>query len=351
MVRLAELNLYDASDMEAARYYFQRVNPERLTSEDATVMRALSRRLAWQRISASELGLFDDNISFLRVDGDDLWVGTWNGGVSRHSVASGENRAFPLPASMSRSMVIADRKVWVGTAEGLVWFSKLTSRWDSVDEFQTPDARNVQALTLVGNDLFAGTLGNGLFRLRDGIWNSVASAGLPGGYITSLAADKKGERLLIGTMTLGLLILDRKTGEIRSLSHECPSFTGTNVGVILPDSTGRIWIGTYGDGLFLWNGAAEVQRFTRAGGKIGDDWILSACETPKGIYFGSFGGGVSFLGRTDGSWHAIGIADGLASADVTSIARIGPYVFFGTLGQGLSRFFEGYAESGYGAKL
>ena len=65
-----------------------------------------------------------------------------------------------------------------------------------------------------------------------------------------------------------------------------------------------------------------------------------ACETDRGIYFGSFGGGVSVFLKGAGSWRRFGISDGLASADVAAIAWRAPYVFFGTLGGGVSVYNE-----------
>ena len=56
---------------------------------------------------------------------------------------------------------------------------------------------------------------------------------------------------------------------------------------------------------------------------------------------GSFGGGVSVYLKSSGVWQRIGIADGLASIDVPAIAWRAPFVFFGTLGAGVSVYEEG----------
>jgi len=84
-----------------------------------------------------------------------------------------------------------------------------------------------------------------------------------------------------------------------------------------------------------------VDRFTRETGTlVGDDWILSSCETDRALYFGTFGGGVSVLSKADGSWRRIGIREGLGSLDVAAIAWKAPRVFFGTLGRGVSVYDE-----------
>jgi hypothetical protein len=169
----------------------------------------------------------------------------------------------------------------------------------------------------------------------------VYDGGYPGKFITCLAPDPGRKRLLIGTMTLGLLVMDGGSGAIRALEETHPEFTASNITAVLPDSTGRVWIGTYGEGLFSWSEGAEgIRSYTRDTGEIRDDWVLAACETPRGVYFGTFGGGVSVRVSRDGSWRTLGIGDGLASLDVTSIAYRAPYLFFGTLGAGVSRYNE-----------
>ncbi len=348
LLRAAELSLYQARDPEAARRYLRRVRPSRLAAEDSRGFRSLSVRLNWDLLTPQKLGLSDGNVSALRADGDDVWVGTWNGGVARYSLSSGESAAFPGPASTARSIEIADRRVWVGTFEGLRFYSKVTARWGGVDRFLTPEALKVQALAAFDGDLYAGTLGDGLLRLREGQWEQVRDGAYPGKFITCLAADPGRNRLLIGTMNLGLLILGKGSAGILSLEDVHPEFTASNITALLPDSAGRVWIGTYGEGLFSWSDGAEpIRSYTRHTGEIGDDWVLAACETPRGLYFGTFGGGVSVRASRDGSWRTLGIGDGLASLDITSIAYRAPFLFFGTLGAGVSR----YDEADDGAQL
>ncbi|MFI5367419.1 MAG: two-component regulator propeller domain-containing protein, partial [Spirochaetia bacterium] len=286
------------------------------------------------------LGLTDANISSLTVDGDDVWVGTWNGGVSRYSVSASHADPFPLPA-FSRSIEIADRRVWVGTAEGLAWYGKSSGRWGAEEDFQSPTLRKVQVVRQAGGSLYAGTLGDGLFRRGDSGWDQVSDGGLPGKFITCIAAEQGGRRLFIGTMNLGLVIYDPQTGDMSTLAETVPEFTAENIGTILPDSEGRVWIGTYGDGLSMWwPSRGTLRHFSKATKEISDDWVLASCETDRALYFGSFGGGVGVYVKETDSWKRLGIRDGLASLDVAAIAWRRPYVFFGTLGAGVSVYDE-----------
>jgi hypothetical protein len=344
LVHAAELSTYQLDDAARARAYFQRISGATFPPEELALYRQLRVRLLWATLSAKSLGLKDANVSSLRVDGDDLWVGTWNGGVSRYSVSAGSSDAFPTPP-YTRSIEVADRRIWIGTTEGLAWYGKGTARWGTEENPAADHPSSVQVVRLVAGRLYAGTLGDGLLRQGDSGWEQVSDGSLPGKFVTCIAEDTARGRLLIGTMNVGLVIMDLATGEMSTLSESVPSFTSENITTVLPARDGTIWIGTYGDGLAAWNPqSATVRQYTRAGAQIGDDWILSSCETDRALYFGSFGGGVSALSKADGSWRRIGIHDGLASLDIPAIAWRPPSVFFGTLGGGVSVYDE--AEDG-----
>ena len=199
----------------------------------------------------------------------------------------------------------------------------------------------MRVVRAAAGSLYAGTLGDGLLRQGSAGWEAVSDGSLPGKFITCIAEDSLRGRLLVGTMNVGLVILDLKTGAMSTLADSMPAFTAGNITTILPARDGRIWIGTYGEGLAVWTPAAStLTQYTKADGQIADDWILSSCETDRGLYFGSFGGGVSVLSKTDGSWRRIGIREGLASLDVPAIAWRPPSLFFGTLGGGVSVYDE-----------
>jgi ligand-binding sensor domain-containing protein len=245
-----------------------------------------------------------------------------------------------LPA-FSRSIEIADRRVWIGTAEGLAWYGKSSGRWGSEGDFQSATPRKVQVVRQAGGSLYAGTLGDGLFRRGDTGWDQVSDGDLPGRFITCMAEEPGGRRLFIGTMNLGLVIYDPQTGDMSTLAEIVPAFTAENIGTILPDSEGRVWIGTYGDGLSMWwPRKGTVWHYSKATKEIPDDWVLASCETDRALYFGSFGGGVGVYIKKTGSWRRLGIQEGLASLDIAAIAWHKPYVFFGTLGAGVSVYDE-----------
>lgn len=335
LLRAAAAESWLGDDERAAREHFRTVLPAALAGGDLELYRSLRVHLSWERLDPARLGLTDANISSLAVDGDDLWVGTWNGGTARWSLSAGVSAVFPSPA-YPRAFEPVDRRVWVATFEGLVSYARASGRWSVVPELQEPSPAKVQALESVGDDLYAGTLGDGLLRLHDGVWESVSDGAYPGRFVNCLNAD--GARLLVGTMDLGLLVLDTATGRFTSLSSRAPDFTARNVTTVLADR-GRVWIGTYGEGLWKWEGD-RISRYGRDTGEIGDDWVLASCRAAGGVWFGTFGAGASFVGD-DGRWRRLGAAEGLPSLDVAAIAWRAPFVFFGTLGAGVCAYWEG----------
>jgi hypothetical protein len=340
LLRAAELALYHAADPAGARAWFQRIDPASLPASDSSLYRAMAIRLLWSVLTADFLGIRDSNISCLRIDGDDLWIGTWNGGVARYSVSSGRHDSFAGP-SFSRSIEIADRRVWIGTAEGLAWYGKGTARWSAEPDFGPPTPRKVQVVRATSAGLFVGTLGEGLFRRGDDGWDPVTDGSLPGLFITSLAEDRARGALLIGTMNMGLIVMDEKSGAMSALSESSPGFSAENVTTILPAADGVIWIGTYGDGLYAWRpDEGALAHYTKDGTQLADDWILASAETDRALYFGSFGGGVSVLSKRQGTWRRVGISEGLTAMDIPAIAWRSPYVFFGTLGGGVYVYDE-----------
>jgi ligand-binding sensor domain-containing protein len=335
LVRAAAAETWLADDDPSAREHFRAVRSSGLDGTDIELYRSLRVRLAWDRLGPDRLGLTDANISALAVDGDDLWVGTWNGGSARWSLSAEVSTLFPVPA-YPRAFEPTDRRVWVATFEGLASCARASGRWSVVPELQEPSPVKVQALETSGDVLYAGTLGDGLLALRDGTWETVSDGGYPGRFVNCLAAD--GDRLLVGTMNLGLLVLDIPTGRFESLAALQPSFTARNVTTVLADR-GRVWVGTYGEGLWLWE-AGTIRRYGKDTGEIGDDWVLASCRTADGVWFGTFGGGASFAGD-DGRWRRLGVADGLPSLDVSAIAWRAPFLYLGTLGAGVCAWWEG----------
>jgi tetratricopeptide (TPR) repeat protein len=346
-LRLAEMALYERADPEGARHYLSSGRLTDLTAEDQSLLRRLVRRLQWRTLDPPALGLNDGNVSALAADGDDLWIGTWNGGVARYSAARGQATVFregsqTLTANTVRCLAVASGRVWIGTYQGLFVYSKAASAWQEVERFGGASPMRVETVVAAGERVFVGTLGDGLWVLDRGTWQRLSRGGLPGEFVTCLLAAE-GE-LLVGTMTLGVVILNLATGAMHSLDAVQAGLEARNVTMLIHDPPDTVWIGTYGSGLYQWDrGRRRIQRFSRADGQLSDDWVLCGVRGARGLYFGTFGGGVSLF--ADGRWRSVGLREGLAALDISSVAYLPPYVCFGTLGSGVCVLDESLGES------
>ena len=192
-----------------------------------------------------------------------LWLGTWDGGVSRFDTQSGEVETIEVPNDDIYSMMF-DRhgRLWVGT-----WGGGL-----SIIDVQTGDIRSVTAADEPGPSGLAHDIVYSLLEDDSGIvWLGTNGGGvnsyvpwenqfetfendpndpnsIPPGKINSIWVDSNSD-VWIGTYTGGIGHFDNKTGRIDRYSHDPddPSSLGNDiVNTMLRDSQGRLWVGTNG---------------------------------------------------------------------------------------------------------
>jgi hypothetical protein len=188
-----------------------------------------------------------------------------------------------LPGNRVLAVACDGEVYWFGTEAGL-------ARYDGV-EWQTFSAAEtdlspapVYALA-VGSDgrLWIGT-GAGVAVLNGKTWASftAATSGLGDSRVLSLAIQSlpEGDRVWFGTRS-GVSRLDTATGAWTSFAADFdPGWGG--VPALLLDSQGRLWAGTIGGGLGLWDGAAW--QFYRTGNSdIPFNSVMALAEVEPGV--------------------------------------------------------------------
>ena len=339
--RLAWIGWHELEDRELAAWHYRQSGPGPLSEVERREWGYLGRRLAWQRLPAAALGLRDDNVSALRADRDDLWVGTWSGGLARLPRSGGAAEVFrpdreSLEPDTVRAIEVGGERVWVGTYQGLAAYSKPDSRWLPLAGPGGAGPVRVEALREWRGRLYVGTLGRGLWLLDGEEWRQIRQDSLPGPHVSCLEVVQG--LLAVGTLSMGVMLYDPASGRLSSLDRLRPGLEARNITLLLADGPDRLWIGTYGEGLYLWEPAANrLQRFSRTSGEVPDDWVLCGAVTPEGTWFGTFGGGLAFLDRRSGRWSRVGLSEGLPALDISALAAVPPgSVGMGTLGAGVA---------------
>ena len=327
-----------------AERHFDQVDLAELDAGAVPRYRELARGLMWEHLTPRQLGMGDGNISAIATDGDDVWVGTWTGGLVRHTRSTGRRQVFregpeSLLSRRVRDIHPAGGYVWVGTDEGLSVYARSSGRWRQEPVLGGEEPSPVVAIVDAGGVEYAGTLGQGLWRHDASGWSRVGHQSLPGLFINALQVVD--QTLWIGTIDLGLVSLDLRSGTLRSFDEVNPALGPQNVTAIVAEDDATLWIGTFGDGLYRWEADRNrITHFSAGTGQIPDDWILAAAVGDAGLYFGTFGGGAVRHDPQRETWTAISLEQGLTSLNVAVVAAARGRIYFGTLGAGVAILSE-----------
>ena len=317
---------YQENKRESALFYVNRALEKGGTDiqflEDA---KRLKRMIRWEYIDSS-VGLPDNSISAIEFDGDDLWIGLWTGGICRFTRSSGiltiyEVHSGSLVSGNIRCIAATGEKIWVGTYEGLFSLDKKREDWTR----EKGELGNVpiKQLKVLGGELYAATLGSGLF-VRDGItsrWKMVFNLGT---QVSDILLS--GNSLYIATLDKGLYIL--KNGNKLNILSDCSPKS-------ICMHRGLLWVGTHGDGIFLLDSKNKIINHLRRSNGLTSDYIESVRNIKNSMFIGTLGGGAMSYNCISHRWSSISILDGLPSDDVVDINFERDRIWFGTLSGGI----------------
>ena len=211
-----------------------------------------------------------DDINCLEEDpGHGLWLGTNERGLIHWDPRTGEQKSYTHtgPGSLSTDVVVCllrahDGRLWIGTFRGGLdcYDGKRFTHYGHTPG-KTGSLANNNVWSLAEDRhgrIWIATLGGGVQCLnpRDGSFKTydMNNSGLISNHIASICTTHD-DRLIIGTASCGIAILDLKTDRITNLvgtlsgdSH----FSNQSINQVFEDSQGLIWIGTR-NGLNLYN--------------------------------------------------------------------------------------------------
>ncbi len=249
-------------------------------------------------------------LSFHEDPDGTLWIGT-EGGLHRRDPRSGALRLFRHqpddPGSLGGNAVLSilrdrSQKLWVGTFAG--GLNRLVDETAGRFERLLNDPQDPYSLS------------------DSNVW--------------SLLEDHRGE-LWVGTLSMGLNRLDRRTRRFTRYAHvpdDPSSLPGDTIWALFEDREERLWVCT-GEGLCLYD--RERDGFVTYPGASRD--VLTIQQDSRGrLWLGTRGDGLQLFDPDRGSVTSFRSADGLPNDVVNGILEDGVGRLWLSTNEGLSRF-------------
>ena len=265
--------------------------------------------------------------ALLEDDLGTIWIGTTRGVESfeprTRAVSTFRNDprnpdALPSP-TVNALFEDRQRRLWIGTDQGLALFDRgsrafWTYRFDPSDRASLPDNDVVAIFEDRGGLLWVGTK-TGVAKWSPRTWSfghhrAGTEEGMASRYINAFTEDSSG-RLWIATFGGGLAILERDSGRttlLRHLEGREDSLSDDRVMALLTDHTGQVWAGTMSGGLNRIDThtlRVTVYRHNPLDERsLGAAGVMSLLEDSKGsIWVGTYGGGLSRFRSESGTFQ------------------------------------------------
>jgi len=233
-----------------------------------------------------------------------IWIATENGvsystpkSTLFNSLNTGEfdfNIAVPLRRkNITAIFRSSDERIWVGTENGLYSIVNVNDN-PQLRRIETFEGYHIWSLTSTNdNEIWIGTFGKGLIKFnfkenKKTVWefNNPKIRNGPVNYCKTLLTDSK-NNVWVGYWGFGVARINPVTGKYHTWIKEPgnpKSISHNDVWVIKEDRFGRIWIGTLGGGLNLYEDKENgiYHHWLRAGDKknnLSSNNIFSICES------------------------------------------------------------------------
>jgi hypothetical protein len=345
----AESAWFDEKNPEKTDYCLDRVERDTLINAgDIALYQLLCRKIYTKYLPLVEKGFTDKNISSLYVDGDDLWMGTWAGGVARYSLPLNELTVIRESKESLRVEKISDFEsqgnlIRLAGYSDLYSFEKRTSRLNQV---YPKEMERINDLAWYKGQLYASTVNKGLwYEGGDGSWSRIGRNITGLNQINTLYEDRQGN-LLIGTVTSGIISYNGVS--LNNFQKTFPNFTGGNV-TSLAESEDLLLVGTYGEGGYIIDRIrGESRHYSKSKGDFQSDYLLCVLCGDRWAFAGTLGGGLYALDieswdNREG-WIPLGMDEGLNSLDAAALILYDNTLYVSLLEQGILMLKEDIIE-------
>jgi signal transduction histidine kinase/ligand-binding sensor domain-containing protein/DNA-binding response OmpR family regulator len=306
------------------------------------------------------------SISCIYIDNEGIyWLGPVHGGISKyntnlnlfHLKQSNVLDQNGLNGSVVTSFAEYKNGIFVGTdGGGLNFFNTKTELVQRFNASLSDGSalNNIAIMTMEisrEQQLYLGTYANGLVvmdllskRLQQ-FKQGTAAETLNSNDIFCIKQDSNG-KLWIGTNGGGVNVM---TPDHKVIIKYCRNPKGLNevdypgnnfVRFIEEDATGKMWIGTYGSGISVYNPAdRSFALLNRAASNLPNDLTLSILKDHAGdIWVGSFSGGLSFYHAAKKQFVTFAEKNGLNNTTVYAITEDKQNRIWVSTNKGISSF-------------
>jgi len=196
-----------------------------------------------------------NNVHALLMDHNICWAGHFMGGISKINISTGEAKRFRTvnynPSSLSNNFVfslqfLSPDSILVGTISGIDLFDKKTEKFSRFKEDELTDCFVYDMFTDTDGKIWICTYNKGIFvydKRRRGLmihYQVGDESGLPGNSIISHCIDSR-KRIWIGTRGTGLCLFNAKNQTFKTWTSKKMLINDVVYG-IEEDNKGIIWI-------------------------------------------------------------------------------------------------------------
>ncbi len=334
---------YKEDDRKWALYAWNNTSLKDLTTDESRESyRLLKTWLFSETLKVENLDLAEMQVAAMYLDFDDLWLGTWNGGIYRLSLSSGEHYALAKDTpSLVPKVVYRIRKsgnaFWFAMYQGLRFYNYHTgsSGW-----LQMPGVTGAVSDFLESSEgLFVASLTHGAWqRTASGDIFPLSIAGSSDGLsvATPVAALEYQENLGLILGSVGKGALRWKNGVMESLENIEPIFSLLkNVNHIVDDGT-SLWFASSGEGLFRWDYRNNrAYQISAEDSLLRSNRISALLYSSDWIFVGDEQGGLVGYHLPDQKWYMWDSGRRLEFGSISSLAYRNGQLFYSTLAGGV----------------
>ncbi len=317
----------------------------------------IKKPYSFQHLTPKE-GLSSEMVYAIAVQGDEVWLGTYGGGVTLWNRAQKTSQVFTTkgepkekddgvsikwknhPAYNDVWVILPDEdRIWFGTyfygfgGGGISYFKPGRKNPWRVFNTNQGRAKKVVSLAASQDHLWVGSeKGLSVLDKKTEKWGAFFSAGegLAGNFVNSLLLDR--DSLWIGT-NAGINRMNLKDRSLKTYGAEA-GLSDVEIKSIVKVKD-RIWAGSPRGALLIYDPAKDAWSPLETGDPLKSGGIHSLHVLKESVWI-CRDNGVSVHHLPSGRWEAITASDGLLSNTVFSATEDKDGIWFGT-DQGASR--------------